>query len=129
MPSMSNLGWLSGKADPSAQTLARTVAPPRVISLRQPKIPWLTDLIVRYRWLLFGLCLLPYIISFNGRWRIGLDSSIYRGLARSISSGRGYHFGEFGTHQIYPGLPLLLAGVNKIAGENFFRPALAQAII
>ena len=53
---------------------------------------------------------------------MGLDSSIYRGLARSIAAGSGYHFGEFGTHQVYPGLPVLLAGMTKLFGEHVFRP-------
>jgi len=51
---------------------------------------------------------------------MGLDSSIYRGLARSLASGQGYHFGEFGTHQIYPGLPVLLAGSRRSSASMSF---------
>ena len=85
-------------------------------------MPWVTDGLIRHRKLAIGASLIPIIISFNGRWRMGLDSSIYRGLARSIATGHGYHFGEFGTHQIYPGLPVLLAALTEIFGEHVFRP-------
>ena len=84
--------------------------------------PWLTDLIVKHRKLLLAISLIPLIVTFNARWRIGLDSSIYRGLAQSIARGDGYHFGDFGTHQVYPGLPVILAGFDKLFGENVYRP-------
>jgi hypothetical protein len=91
-------------------------------SVGNPVVPWLTDGIVKHRRLLFACSLIPLLISFNGRWRMGLDSSIYRGLAQSIATGQGYHFGEFGSHQIYPGLPVILAGFDKLLGENIYRP-------
>jgi hypothetical protein len=50
-------------------------------------------------WLFVGVALL-YLISFNGQWRIGLDSANYRGLADSIVSGRGYVFGEWAGKNI-----------------------------
>jgi signal transduction histidine kinase len=77
----------------------------------------LTDLIERWRWgffLAFG-CLLP--LAFNGQWRIGTDSSIYLGLARSIANGDGYVFGDWAGGQIYPGLPYLLAILHQTLGE------------
>ena len=49
--------------------------------------------------------------------------------SRSLSSGQGYSFGEFGAGHAYPGLPFLLAGINRLFGENIFRPALAQFLI
>src|SRR5262245_1706731 len=130
---MSSPGSLSGKADDASARpiLSRNTdgATGLQKALRQPKIPWLTDLIVRYRRWFFALSVLVYVVSFNGRWRIGLDSSTYRGLARSIARGEGYHFSDFGSHHAYPGLPMLLAGVNKLVGEDYFRPALAQFVI
>jgi len=88
----------------------------------QAVIPWLTSAIEKYgKWLIL-FSLLPWIAVFNGRWRIGLDSPIYRGLADSLLNGEGYHFGEFGSHQIYPGFPLLLATVQKLFGNDVFRP-------
>ena len=142
---MSNPGSLSGKAEPAAAPLLSRsaaagagTAEPSVSSrepswlqraLNQPKIPWFTDLIVRHRRWLFAFSVLLYVVSFNGRWRVGLDSATYRGLARSIARGGGYQFTDFGSHHAYPGLPMMLAGVNKLVGENVFRPALAQFLI
>ena len=45
-----------------------------------------------------------------------------RGLAANLAAGKGYQFGEFGTHQVYPGLPVLLAGVQILTHESVFRP-------
>src|SRR5581483_8971797 len=69
-----------------------------------------TSAIVRYRKYLFLLVALLYVISFNGRWRLGLDTANYRGLAINLVRGKGYTFGDWAPHQIYPGLPYLLAG-------------------
>src|SRR5581483_4054885 len=130
MDRMSSFGPVSGPVpQPSAHVSAPskpTLDTPRtnvsVRKMREPVVPWVTDGLIRHRKLALGASLIPIIISFNGRWRMGLDSSIYRGLARSIASGNGYHFGEFGTHQIYPGFPVLLAVITKIFGEHVFRP-------
>jgi hypothetical protein len=81
-----------------------------------------TDAIVRYRKVFFiGIALL-YIISFNGRWRIGLDSSIYRGLGHHLATGRGYTFGASAAHQVYPGLPIVLAGIERYISASVFFP-------
>jgi hypothetical protein len=132
MARMSSFGPVSGpvpqpsSSDPGADKTSldtrRTSASPRRRRTPEPVVPWVTDGLIRRRKLCLLASLIPIIISFNGRWRMGLDSSIYRGLARSIATGHGYHFGEFGTHQIYPGLPVLLAGLTKIFGEHVFRP-------
>ena len=115
---MSSFGPLSGPVSPPSTPTPPTLdyrRPGASPIIHEPIIPWVTDAIVKHRKLIIALSLIPMIVSFNGRWRMGLDSSIYRGLARSIANGRGYSFGEFGTHQVYPGLPVLLAGVTKIA--------------
>src|SRR4051794_31224824 len=93
---------------------------PRRVS--EPVVPWIANGLIKRRKLAILASLIPIIVSFNGRWRMGLDSSIYRGLSRSLASGNGYHFGDFGTHQVYPGLPVLLSGITKIFGENVYRP-------
>ena len=59
-------------------------------------------------------------------WRVGVDSALYRGLARSLVRGDGYVFaGEHHKHA-YPGLPLMLAGIEKLVGES---PAWPLALI
>jgi hypothetical protein len=81
-----------------------------------------TDAIVRYRKLFFiGIAFL-YLISFNGCWRLGLDSSIYRGLGHNLALGKGYVFGETASHQIYPGLPVILAIIERYISASVFRP-------
>src|SRR5437660_10838901 len=87
----------------------RPTVAPRAERPSQAPIPWATDWIDKNRKLLFAIALLPYLLTFNGRWRIGLDSALYRGLGHALASGQGYHFGEFATKQADPGLPLLLA--------------------
>src|SRR2546425_5824918 len=106
MGGMSSFGPASGPVpQPSTNASPRLDNRRPSTSLRwrpEPVVPWISDALLKRRKLLLALSLLPIFVSFNGRWRMGLDSSIYRGLARSIALGRGYHFGEFGTHQIYP---------------------------
>src|SRR5688572_18892030 len=83
-----------------------------LLSLRAP----LTDGIVKHRNTLWAILIGIYAFAFTGQWRIGRDSALYRGLAHSLASGEGYTFGEFGSRQIYPGLPVLLAAAEKIFG-------------
>ena len=78
----------------------------------------LTDAIARYRHLLFGILAVLFLVSFNGQWRLGHDSAIYRGLAANIAAGKGYTFGEWAPRQAYPGLPYLLAGVQRLCGVD-----------
>jgi len=74
----------------------------------------LVDTIVRHRNVLWGILIGIYALAFTGQWRVGRDSALYRGLAHALASGRGYTFGEFGSRQVYPGLPVLLAGLEKV---------------
>ena len=73
------------------------------------------------KWLFIAVALL-YLISFNGEWRIGLDTANYRGLADGIATGRGYTFGEWAPHNIYPGFPLLLAALQMVFGKTAIAP-------
>lgn len=85
-----------------------------------------TDAITRHRKLLFVLIGLLFIAGFNGRWRLGLDSANYRGLALSIASGRGYVFGEWATHQAYPGMPYVLGAIEYVLGPRDRTPSLQE---
>jgi|GEM_PF-7111542 len=130
MKTMASSSSTPGNFDTSLRTApARAFDAPVKAVRTQPAPPvTLTDLIVRYRRWLIALSLLPWVAVFNGRWRIGLDSPIYRGLADSMLRGEGYHFGEFGSHQIYPGFPLLMAGIQRVFGNDIFRP-IAQILV
>ena len=60
--------------------------------------------------------------TFNGYWRVSRDSSVYRGVARSLTAGEGYRFAGEPETKFYPGLPLLLAAFDRALGEDVFRP-------
>ena len=85
-----------------------------------------TDAIARHRYWLFVLVALLYIGSFNGRWRLGLDTANYRGLALNIAAGKGYVFGDWAPKQIYPGFPYILAGIEYALGPAHRTPSLAE---
>jgi hypothetical protein len=78
----------------------------------------LTRWIVQHRVHITVFVAVFYLLAFNGEWRVGRDSSLYRGLGHSLATGNGYHFGAFGSKQIYPGLPVLLAGLEKVFGPR-----------
>ncbi len=74
--------------------------------------------IVKLRWPIFALVGFILIVSYNGYWRIGRDSALYRSVANNLVTGRGYTFRAQHEHHIYPGLPYLLAGIDKIFGRQ-----------
>lgn len=86
--------------------------------------------IVRFRGLIFLFLALLLLAGFNGQWRVGRDSSLYRDVARNLANGQGYtHLGQPERH-IYPGLPLLLAGIDKVFGpQDPLRPTAALLIM
>jgi len=94
---------------------------------REPRLPGddetpLTRWIVAYRVHIFVVAAVFYALAFNGQWRVGRDSALYRGLAHSLASGQGYQFTDFSARQIYPGLPVLLAGLEKVFGQRDWPP-------
>lgn len=77
-----------------------------------------TRWITRWRKLLLCLPVLFLLLGFNGKWRVGLDSSLYRGLALNFAHGKGYQFGDWASQQVYPGYPTILAGIEKVLGPS-----------
>ena len=47
---------------------------------------------------------------------------MYRGLGHALATGKGYSFGNFSSRQIYPGLPVVLAGLEKAFGQKDLPP-------
>ena len=86
----------------------------------------LLDAIPQVRWILFGVVALLLIGSFNAKWRIGRDSAAYRGLGHQLATTGKYLFRDKHgqTRYIeqqdtrYPGLPIMLAGVEKTVGPS-----------
>jgi hypothetical protein len=89
----------------------------------------LTRAIVQHRNILFGVVVFFLLATFNGVWLIGRDSSLYRGLAHNLAIGRGYTFGEFAPRTVYPGYPLLLAGIEKVFGEGAVIPLIVMKLM
>ena len=91
-----------------------------------PQTNWLFARIPGVRWVLFALAAVLLICSFNGQWRVGRDSAAYRGLAHGLATQGKYVFrtnagveGYADQSDIrYPGLPLLLAGAEKVFGPG-----------
>jgi hypothetical protein len=80
-------------------------------------LPWLIGRIAHLQKVFYVLIGLLYVAAFNGQWRIGLDSAIYRGLGASLAAGHGFRFGDWAGSVVYRGLPLVLAGVQLVAGN------------
>lgn len=102
---------------PDSSTLAADIAAPLVddvLTVEGPTTRW----IVRNRWVIAVLVAGLWLLSFNGQWRIGQDSAIYRGVARNIIEGHGYTLNDRAHDLAYPGLPLLLAGTAVLFGEH-----------
>jgi Dolichyl-phosphate-mannose-protein mannosyltransferase len=88
-----------------------------------PRTP-LTDGFVKNRHVFWIVLAVFYLFAFNGQWRVGRDSALYRGLGHSLATGRGYVFGEFSANQVHRGLPLMLAGLEKLFGPADLPPIL-----
>jgi hypothetical protein len=91
----------------------------------------LADWIDRNRRVWFALVAVVLALSFNGQWHLGPDSAGYRQLAHNLAAHGHYFFrndipgvdqyhNEQGTR--YPGLPILLAGIEKLAGKSPLPP-------
>lgn len=78
----------------------------------------------RWRFFIFAGVSILILAGFNGQWRIGLDSSIYRGIAENLAAGRGYTFAGRSHTQVYPGLPCVMAAVQRFTGTNSVVPIL-----
>jgi hypothetical protein len=109
----------SDSAVPVAAPQAVSDAPPQAV----PDTP-LTRGIVKNRHVLWIILAVFYLLAFNGTWRVGRDSALYRGLAHSLAIGKGYVFGDFGARQVHRGFPLLLAGLEKLFGPADLPPIL-----
>jgi hypothetical protein len=105
---------------------------------RSPVVPnALLALIPRFRWVYFGLVALLFVAAFNGQWRVGRDSAAYRGLGHQLAATGKYVFRDKQTHTIYsdqqdtryPGLPLVLAGVEKTFGRRDAAAVLAIVLM
>src|SRR5258706_4166491 len=97
----------------------------------------LLALIPRWRSLFFILIGLMIVSAFNGQWRIGRDSAAYRKLGHQLAVTGKYNFRDksdaasYSDQQDirYPGMPLLLAGVERVFGRSDTAAVLAVTLM
>ncbi len=101
------------------------------LSTRPSGVLSVTSEIDRYRHLWFAVIALFMLASFNGQWQIGPDSAAYRQIGHQLATTGRYFFredvaglSEYHNKQgtLYPGLPLLLAGLEKFFGPGPLAP-------
>lgn len=81
------------------------------------------------RWYWFSAIAIAFLLCFNGQWRIGRDSALYRGLAHNLATGKGYVWGDMAGELIYPGLPLSLAGIERVFGRGDLAPLIFMYLL
>ncbi|MEM6313239.1 MAG: hypothetical protein AAF743_04085 [Planctomycetota bacterium] len=88
-----------------------------------PRVP-LTDWLARHIGLATLLVLPLWLLAFNGQWRVGADSASYRIVGRSLAEVGTYSYGLLPEAHVFPGLPVLLAGLQLLFGEGALAPVL-----
>jgi hypothetical protein len=91
--------------------------PPVLLEHDSLRLGW-CDLLVRLRPLVWAGIVLLHVLSFNGIWRVGVDSALYRGIGESLARGEGYRFVGQPNELAYPGVPLLVAGSEWVFGHS-----------
>jgi hypothetical protein len=107
---------------PVLQDPARSNPPHRTSAEPNP----LLALFARHRGVFFTIVAVFMVLSFNGQWRIGRDSAAYRGLGHQLATTGKYVFRDkqdvatYSDQQDtrYPGMPILLAGIEKLFGRH-----------
>ena len=120
---------------PSIPPAAPPAAAATNVASRHNHTTIVTDWIDRNRGVWFAFAALFLICSFNGKWHVGPDSAAYRQLGHNLATTGRYFFrtdipgldeyhNEQGTR--YPGLPLLLAGLERIFGKQDLPPLIVN---
>ena len=69
-----------------------------------------------------------YLAGVTGRWWPTSDSAMYLTLGRSLAEGEGFRFNGEVKPYASPGLPFVLAGINRLFGQGFWIPNLSIAL-
>jgi hypothetical protein len=77
-----------------------------------------------YRRWIFAALVVLYVAGFNGQWRLEPDSALYLSIGRNIAEGNGYTYHGKSHRLAYPGLPVIFAGLSKVAGDRTLLAAL-----
>jgi hypothetical protein len=101
---------------PPPSSVSDVTAPPRAPAR---VLAWVD----RHRRVLLTVVVLLYVAAFNGQWRPEPDSALYLAVGRNLAEGRGYTYHGAPHSLVFPGLPLLFAGVFKaFGGHNLVAP-------
>ena len=108
-------------------TTPTTAPPPARVALpaldARPVCDRLLVWIDGHRWWLWAFVAACYLAAFNGQWRVQPDAALYLGIGRNIAEGHGYTFRGHADETAYPGWPLAIAAVYKVAGDRSAMPA------
>ncbi|MBA3272969.1 MAG: hypothetical protein H0T11_03735, partial [Chthoniobacterales bacterium] len=111
----------------------RSIAAPAPASVAAEIDPLPSNRVTRFldhaRWYLISMVAVFFVLCFNGQWKIGRDSALYRGLAHNVAIGKGYVWGDLAGGLIYPGYPLLLAGIEKFFGRGDLAPLVVMNLM
>jgi hypothetical protein len=82
--------------------------------IRWPICEQLLETLDRWRLVVFAGIAGAYLLAFNGQWLVEPDGGLYLNLARNIALGRGYTYGGLPHDTVYPGFPVVLAGLYRL---------------
>ena len=78
--------------------------------------------------LLIAVVSAVYLLGVSNQWWPTPDSALYLGLGRSLATGQGYRFNDQPHNLVAPGLPLMLAGLERLFGPTFWAPNLLMCL-
>ncbi|MCX7826090.1 MAG: hypothetical protein N2689_11100 [Verrucomicrobiae bacterium] len=73
----------------------------------------------RAGWVVGLVLLLVYAACISPHWKVGRDSALYLSVARSLAEGHGYAMAGIPCYGLPFGLPVMLAGIYRVAGANY----------
>ncbi|MBM3888358.1 MAG: hypothetical protein FJ388_04450 [Verrucomicrobia bacterium] len=81
------------------------------------------------RWGVALALILVYAACISPHWKLGRDSSLYLALARSLAEGHGFTLAGLPYYGVPVGLPLMLAGIWRLAGPNYLVMNATMAVV
>ena len=77
-------------------------------------------MLCRRRLLVWSLIVLVYLIGVSPMWWPTCDSALYLSLSHSLAEGRGFVYNGAEHTLVTPGLPLVLAGLERVFGRGYW---------
>lgn len=108
----------------AAQTQIPSAAKPNNGQHRARACERVLAFVERNRFRLFLILAVLYLLGFSGRWRPEPDSALYLTIGRNLALGHGYTYHGTAHRLVFPGLPLVFAGLYKLFGTSSVVPHL-----